>query len=101
MESELGYRIAGGAMLLCLLTSLLWPWVTKKPGRAYQVGRAAGFAFAATLLFFVYNWLMPRAYNIRVDLVLLVPSLLIVWVQCAILGIVSSQLSRPQAPPDP
>jgi hypothetical protein len=100
MESELGYRVAAGGMLLCLLASLFWPWITKTPSRPYQVGRAAGFALAATVLFLVYNWVIPKEYNIRVDLVLLVPALLIAWIQCIILALVRSQQSGTQLPPD-
>lgn len=100
MESELGFRIAGGGMLLCLLASLLWPWVTKKPERPYQVGRAAIFAIAATALFLVYNLVLPKEYNIRVDLLLLVPALFVVWVQVVILAIARSQQSGTRSSPD-
>lgn len=99
MESELGYSVAGLGMLACLLASLVWPWATKKSDRPYQVGRAAGLALAATVLFVVYNLVIPMKYNIRVDLVLLVPALLVIWAQCLILAIVRRQ-SKTQQPPE-
>jgi hypothetical protein len=100
MESEIGYRIAGLGMLACLLGSLLWPWVTKKPDRPYQISQAAGCALAASVLFGVYNLVMPKKYNIRVDLLFLVPALLVVWAQCLVLTLVNSQSRTGGTPND-
>lgn len=84
MQSEIGYKAAGYAMFVCLLASLLWPPVTKTSGRIYYVG---WFALAASTLFGVYNYLMPKKYDMRTDLVVLIPALLVMWVKC-LLGIV-------------
>ena len=90
IESDILMQASFYGMLACLGASLLLPWISASAGRGYRIRWTAALVLSATLLFLAMQWTMPRKYNIRVDLVICPPLLLIGWVHCAVLALVSS-----------
>jgi|GEM_PF-3442208 len=87
MENE---RLALTAMYaagLCGVLGMVLPWFVLLVHRSAAVAVATALTLAGTVAFLISTTCMPGRYNIRVDLVLLPPLLLVAWLECIALGI--------------
>jgi hypothetical protein len=89
IESELLTQASALGMLACLAASVLLPWVSRILGRGYRIRWTVALAVAATCLFLVSHFTMPSKYNIRIDLIVFPLFLLIAWVHCGVVSMVS------------
>jgi hypothetical protein len=89
IESELLMRASVFGMLACLAGSVLLPWISKVSGSGYRIRWTAALALTATCLFVVSHFTMPRKYNIRMDLLIFPLMILIAWVHCGIVAMIS------------
>ena len=93
---------------ICGLMGLILPWAALLVSRAAAAVSAGVLAAAGTVALLISNAYMPGKYNIRVDLVILPPLLLAVWVSCICLSIsairrrtcVPTTTAEPGAAPD-
>jgi hypothetical protein len=74
---------------ICGLIGIVLPWLILLANRTAAAISAGILALAATLAFGISNVYMPGHFNIRVDLLILPPLLLIVWLQCLGLSVLA------------
>jgi hypothetical protein len=74
---------------ICGLLGIVIPWLALLVNRAAAAISAGTLAFAATVAFLISNIYMPGHFNIRVDLLVLPPLLLMVWLQCVALSVLA------------
>jgi len=79
MESELTSTIAAGGMFLMVLTSLVAPLIGAILKRRQAVLRMVLLPITACLLFLISHLAMPDRIDIRVDLVIFPPLLVLAW----------------------
>ena len=94
LESPLLMQVSVFAMFACLAASVLLPWTSRMAGSGYRIRWTTALALAATCLFLVSHFTMPRTYNIRLDLIVYPVLLLIIWVHCGIAAMVSLASQR-------
>jgi ABC-type Co2+ transport system permease subunit len=96
MESELSSTIAAGGMFLMVLASLVAPPIGAILKRRQAVRRMVLLPITACLLFLISHLAMPARIDIRVDLVIFPPLLVLAWFGWG----VSFLLSRKNRPCD-
>lgn len=73
--------------IICGLASVVAPWIGLLISRRFAAATAGVLAAIGTALFLISNYYMPEHYNIRVDLLITPPLLLVGWLECVGLAI--------------
>jgi len=82
MDSENLALAAMFAAGICGLLGLILPWLGLLVSRTTAAVTAGAFATLGTVALLISNAYMPAKYNIRIDLLILPPLLLAVWLIC-------------------
>jgi len=94
MENESLALTAMYAAGLCGLLGVALPWFVLLVRQSAAVVVAVAFTLAGTVAFLISTASMPGRFNIRVDLILLPPLLLVAWLECIALGLWSRRRKR-------
>jgi hypothetical protein len=94
LESEVVSNTAGFCFLGAIGVALAFPWVALALDRGSQTKWTAVLAGLATVLFLTTHLTMPSKYNIRVDLLIFPPLILVAWLQCLGFWLASDKLAK-------